>query len=73
MKNLREIDQATATNPQSRGGLLPLGYGDDDEDVGEGGDLSGGTSGGVPPLIFTVVAYVLVFRCFCGALLEETL
>ena len=38
MKNMREIDQATATNPQSRGGLLPLGHGDDDEDVGEGGD-----------------------------------
>ena len=49
MKNMREIDQATATNPQSRGGLLPLDHGDDDEDVGEGGDPSSGGFGGVPP------------------------
>ena len=50
MKNMREIDQATITNPQSRGGLLPLDHGDDEEDVGEGGDPSGGGgSGGVYP------------------------
>ena len=49
MKNKREIDQATATNPQSRGGLLPLDRGVDEEDFGEGGDPSGGGSGGVFP------------------------
>ena len=49
MKNMREIDQATARNLQSRGGLLPLGHGDDDEDVGEGGDPSGGDPSGVSP------------------------
>ena len=49
MKNMREIDQATATNPQSRGGLLPLDHGDDEEDAGDGGDPSGGDPGGVSP------------------------
>lgn len=49
MKNKREIDQATATNPQSRGGLLPLHHGDDVGDVGGDGDPSGGDSGGVSP------------------------
>ena len=39
MKNKREIDQATATNPQSRGGLLPLHHGDDAGDVGGDGDI----------------------------------
>lgn len=47
MKNMREIDQATATNPQSRGGLLPSHHGDDVGDVGGGGDPPGGVSGGV--------------------------
>jgi hypothetical protein len=49
MKNMREIDQASATNPYSRGGLLPLDHGVDEEDVGEGGDPSCGGSDGVSP------------------------
>ena len=49
MKNKREIDQATATNPSSRAGLLPLHHGDDGGDVGEGRDPSAGASGGVSP------------------------
>ena len=52
MKNMREIYQTTATNLYSRGGLLSLDHGDDDEDVGEGGDPSGGGSGGVSPSNF---------------------
>ena len=46
MKIKREIHQATSTNPQSRGGLLPSHHGDDDLDLGGVGDLSGGGSGG---------------------------
>lgn len=46
MKNKREIHQATTTNPQSRGVLLPLHHGDDGGDVGEGG---GDPSSGVSP------------------------
>jgi hypothetical protein len=49
MKNKREIDQSTVTNPYSTGGLLPFHHGVDVEDVGEGGDPSGGGSGGLSP------------------------
>ena len=49
MKNMREIEQATTTNQQSRGVLLLLDHGDDDEDVGEGGDPPVGDPGGVSP------------------------
>jgi hypothetical protein len=34
MKTMKEIDQDTGTNPYSRGGLVPLDHGDDEEDVG---------------------------------------
>lgn len=49
MKNKREIDQATATNPYPRGILLTLHHGDDGRDVGQCRDPSGGGSGGVSP------------------------
>jgi hypothetical protein len=73
IKNKREIDQATTTNPDSRGGLLPFDHGVDEEDVAEGGDPSGGGSDGVPPQIFAPTASVLLFLCLYGALLERTL
>jgi hypothetical protein len=49
MKNKKKIDQATATKPYSKGGILPLDHGVDEEDVGEGGDLSGSDSDGFSP------------------------
>ena len=49
MKNKRDINEATSTNPYSRGGLLPLHHGGDDLDLGEVEDLSGGGSGGEFP------------------------
>ena len=45
MKIKREIHQATTTNPQSRGGLLPPHHGDEVLDLGGVGDISGGGSG----------------------------
>ena len=49
MKNKRDIDQATSTNPYSRGGLLPLHHGDGAGVVGEGGGATGGDSGSSSP------------------------
>ena len=49
MKIKREIHQATSTNPESRGGLLPPHHGDEVLDLGGVGDLSGGGSGGEFP------------------------
>jgi hypothetical protein len=49
MKYMREIGQATATNPQTRGGLLPLHGGNDGVDVGEGGEASGADSDSISP------------------------
>ena len=73
MKNMREIDQATATYLQSRGGLLSLDHGDDDEDVGEGGDPSGGDPDGVSPLQSSLQQPS--FSCFyvCAALSSREL
>ena len=73
MKNMKEIDQATSTNPYSRGGLPPLDHGDDEEDVGEGGDPSSGRFGGVSPSNLRCCSLCFVFLCFCGALLPRTL
>jgi hypothetical protein len=47
MKNMKEMNQGTATNPWSRGGPLPLHHDDGGGDVGDGGDPSGGGSSGV--------------------------
>ena len=68
MKNMKEIDQATATNPQSNGGLLSLDHGDDNEDVGEGGDPSGGDSDGVSP--FQSSPLQPLFSCLCTPFLS---
>ena len=73
MKNMREIDQATATNPYSRGGLLPLDHGDDEEDVGEGGDPSSGDPGGVSPSNLHCCSLCFHVSGFCGALLPRIL
>jgi hypothetical protein len=62
LKHRRERDQATATNPQSRGGLLPLHGGVHGGDVGEVGEASGADSASFLPPIFVGTAYVSVFR-----------
>jgi hypothetical protein len=49
LKHKRGIDQATSTNPYSRGGLLPLHGGVDGGDVGEVGEASGGDFDSVSP------------------------
>jgi hypothetical protein len=56
INNKTEIDQATATTPYSRGGLLPIHHGDDGGDIGEGRDPYGGGSDRVSPPIFVVWA-----------------
>jgi hypothetical protein len=59
---MKEIGQATATNPYSRGGLLPLYGGDDGVDVVEGGEACVGDSDSISPPIFARTASVSVFR-----------
>jgi hypothetical protein len=56
LKHTREIEQATATNPWSRGGLLPLHGSDDGVDVREGGEAA------FPPPIFAGTTSVFVIR-----------
>jgi hypothetical protein len=59
---MREIGQATDTNPSSRGGLLPLHSGDNGVDVGEGGEATGATLAAFPPPIFAGTASVSVLN-----------
>jgi hypothetical protein len=60
----RERGQATATNPESIGGLLHLHHGGGVGDVGESGDAIGDGSTTFPPPIFVGLAFVLRFSCF---------
>jgi hypothetical protein len=58
----RERDQATATNPQSRGGLLPLYHGGSVGDHREVGESTGDGFGSVFPLILAGSASILWLR-----------
>ena len=61
------MDQVTTTNPQSRGGLLPLHHSDDGGDVGEDGDHPGSAPPEFSPSNLQLQVFCFVVLCFCGA------
>jgi hypothetical protein len=72
LKHNREIEQATATNTYSRGGLLPLHGGDDGVDVREGGEASEGDSGSVSPSQYSLEKPLFMCFVFSRCLLSRT-
>jgi hypothetical protein len=68
-----ERDQATATNPWSRGGLLPFHHGGGVGDVGEVGEATGDGSGSVSPSNLRRFSLCFVVSFFSATSLRERL
>jgi hypothetical protein len=67
MKNKRERDIATATNPYYRGGILPLHHGDEGRVVGGDEVHTGSAPPEFSPPIFDLPGFCFVFLCFGDA------
>jgi hypothetical protein len=65
------MDQATVTNPYSRGGLLPLHGGVDGGDAREVGDVTRGDSGSIFPSNIRWNSLPFCGSCFSAASLRE--